>query len=73
LSGLTQVSFTAFRYALFSSLMPLFPKLLAGHSGSMVDALGYGVFSTLTALMGVPVLILVAARYAPSEESRPGD
>jgi len=53
--------------------MPLFPKLLAGHSGSMVDALGYGVFSTLTALMGVPVLILVAARYAPSEESRPGD
>ncbi len=67
LSGLTQVSFTAFQYALFSSLMLLFPKLLAGYSGSMVDALGYGAFSTLTALVGVPVLC------APSEESRPDD
>jgi len=73
LSGLTQVSFTAFQYALFSSLMLLFPKLLGGYSGSIVDALGYSDFFILTALMGVPVLVLIllAARYAPAREKAP--
>jgi len=66
LSGLTQVSFTAFQYALFSSLMLLFPKLIGGYSGSIVDAIGYSEFFLLTAAMGVPVLLLVwlAQRYA---------
>lgn len=66
LSGLTQVSYTAFQYALFSSLMTLFPKLLGGYSGSIVDAIGYQTFFLITALMGLPVLLLIwlAARYA---------
>ena len=68
LSGLTRVSFTAFQYALFSSLMLLFPKLLGGYSGAIVDGIGYSAFFLLTALLGLPVLALVwiAARYAPA-------
>jgi PAT family beta-lactamase induction signal transducer AmpG len=39
--------------------MTLFPKLLGGYSGGIVDALGYGGFFILTTLMGVPVMLLV--------------
>ncbi len=59
LSSLTSVSFTAIQYALFSSLMTLFPKLFGGYSGSIVDSFGYGPFFILTTVMGIPVLILV--------------
>ncbi|MGB0695661.1 MAG: AmpG family muropeptide MFS transporter [Rhodospirillaceae bacterium] len=69
LSSLTNVSFTAMQYALFSSLMTLFPKLLAGYSGGMVDAVGYQSFFIGTALLGLPVLVLVwlAARLTPPD------
>jgi len=60
LSSLTNVSFTAMQYAIFSSLMTLLPKLLGGYSGSMVDAMGYPSFFLLTALLGLPVLVLIA-------------
>jgi PAT family beta-lactamase induction signal transducer AmpG len=68
LSGLTRIKFTAFQYALFSSLMLLLPKLLGGYSGAMVDNVGYSSFFLLTALLGLPVLglVWVAARYAPA-------
>lgn len=59
LSSLTNIRFTATQYALFSSLMTLFPKILAGYSGTMVDAVGYPVFFTGTALIGLPVLVLI--------------
>lgn len=59
LSSLTSVSFTAVQYALFSSLMTLFPKLLGGYSGTMVENLGYSTFFMLTTLMGIPVLFLI--------------
>jgi PAT family beta-lactamase induction signal transducer AmpG len=59
LSSLTNISFTAMQYAIFSSLMTLFPKLLGGYSGGIVDALGYGHFFILTAMIGVPVMFLV--------------
>ena len=39
LSALTSIKFTATQYALFSSLMILFPKVIAGYSGSMVNFL----------------------------------
>ena len=67
LSGLTQVAFTAFQYALFSSLMTLLPKLLGGYSGSMVDAIGYPQFFLITAALGLPVLLLIrlVGRLAP--------
>jgi PAT family beta-lactamase induction signal transducer AmpG len=59
LSSLTNISFTAVQYAIFSSLMTLFPKLLGGYSGTMVDGIGYENFFLLTALLGLPVLLLV--------------
>lgn len=59
LSSLTSVSFTAVQYALFSSLMTLFPKLIGGYSGKLVEAMGYESFFLLTACMGLPVLLLV--------------
>lgn len=59
LSGLTSVSFTAIQYAVFSSLMSLFPKLIGGYSGTMVSGLGYPIFFSLTAAMGLPVLLLI--------------
>ena len=41
-------------------MMLLAPKWLAGFSGRYVDAFGYGNFFTATALLGMPVLLLVA-------------
>ncbi len=61
LSSLTSVKFTAVQYAIFSSVMTLFPKILGGWSGTMVDAFGYSRFFLITTLMGVPVLVLVWA------------
>lgn len=59
LSRLTNISFTASQYAIFSSLMTLIPKTLGGYSGSMVDNMGYPAFFLITALLGVPVLVLI--------------
>ena len=66
LSGLTNVNYSATQYALFSSMMLLAPKWLAGFSGVYVDANGYAAFFNSTALLGVPVLLLVwlAARQS---------
>jgi len=60
LSSLTNVQYSATQYALFSSMMLLLPKWLAGFSGQFVDAHGYAAFFTGTALLGLPVLVLVA-------------
>ena len=67
LSGLTSVKFTATQYALFSSLMLFIPKFIAGYSGSWVDVIGYGNFFCVTALLGLPVLLLIIwlAKVAP--------
>ncbi len=59
LSSLTNVSFTAVQYALFSSLMTLFPKLFGGYSGTIVSNYGYNNFFLLTAILGIPVLLLI--------------
>jgi PAT family beta-lactamase induction signal transducer AmpG len=63
LSSLTNISFTATQYAIFSSLMTLLPKVIGGYSGSIVEGLGYESFFTLTALMGLPVLLLIVWIY----------
>jgi len=70
LSSLTNVSFTATQYALFTSIMVLLPKLLAGYSGSIVDAIGYPGFFVFSALLGVPVLFLIVwiRRIIPATE-----
>lgn len=59
LSSLTNVAYSATQYALFSSVMLLLPKFVAGFSGAFVDAYGYVAFFQSTAWLGVPVLILV--------------
>ena len=59
LSGLTNVAYSATQYALFSSVMLILPKFLAGFSGVAVQSVGYATFFTATAAIGVPVLILV--------------
>ena len=71
LSGLTNINYSATQYALFSSMMLLLPKFLAGYSGAYVDAFGYGNFFTATALLGLPVLVLVylASRMQPKQPS----
>jgi PAT family beta-lactamase induction signal transducer AmpG len=40
-------------------MMLLLPKFLAGYSGRYVDAFGYSHFFVATALLGLPVLLLV--------------
>ena len=60
LSSLTNINYSATQYALFSSMMLLLPKWLAGFSGRFVDAYGYPEFFISTALLGLPVLVLVA-------------
>ena len=69
LSALTNVQYSATQYALFSSVMLLMPKFLGGFSGVIVDRIGYEQFFILTALMGLPVLLLVwlAGRYTQPE------
>ena len=41
--------------------MTLFPKLLGGYSGSIVDSLGYESFFLISSMMGLPVLVLIWA------------
>lgn len=59
LSGLTNVSFTATQYAIFSSLMTLFPKVIGGYSGTFVDAFGYTEFFLFASAIGLPVIALI--------------
>ncbi len=59
LSRLTNISFTATQYALFSSLMTLIPKTIGGYSGSIVDNIGYTQFFLFASLLGIPVLFII--------------
>ncbi len=72
LSSLTNISYTATQYALFSSFMVLFPKFIGGFSGVIVDNISYEIFFIATAAMGIPVLILIllASKYIPSSAYR---
>ena len=59
LSSLTSVRFTATQYALFSSLMLFLPKLIAGYSGAIVDIVNYPLFFIFTAILGLPVILII--------------
>ena len=59
LSALTSIKFTATQYALFSSAMLFLPKLIAGYAGGFVNLFGYPTFFIFTAVIGVPVLLLI--------------
>lgn len=74
LSSLTNVNYSATQYAMFSSMMLLLPKFVAGFSGRFVDQFGYHPFFTATALLGLPVLVLVwLASRTHSASSPRGD
>lgn len=59
MSSLTNISFTATQYAIFSSIMTLFPKIIGGYSGTIVDAYGYTSFFIFASALGVPVILLI--------------
>jgi PAT family beta-lactamase induction signal transducer AmpG len=67
LSSLTNVSFTATQYALFSSLSVFVGKLVAGFSGNVQELLGYEGFFLYAAATGIPsiVLAIIVVRYTP--------
>lgn len=60
LAGLTSRAYSATQYALLSSVMVLIPKFLAGFAGVAVNVLGYSGFFLFTALLGLPVVLLIA-------------
>ncbi|MDH3337246.1 MAG: AmpG family muropeptide MFS transporter [Gammaproteobacteria bacterium] len=66
LSSLTNISFTATQYALFSSLSVFFGKLIAGYSGEVQEMLGYVGFFVYAAALGIPSIILsiIVVRHA---------
>ncbi len=59
LSGLTRVQFSASQYAMLSAIVFLLPQSLAGFSGVAVEHVGYFWFFIGTALLGLPVLMLI--------------
>src|SRR5215212_8023715 len=72
MSGLTSPAYAATQYALLSSLYALPGKFIGGFSGAVVDAWGYPVLFTATALIGVPLVILcfVVRRDTMTVESK---
>ena len=61
LSSLTHINFTTSQYAIFTSLMFFLPKIIGGYSGSILDNFGYFNFFLLTAVIGIPVILLIVA------------
>ena len=59
LSSLTNTTYTATQYALFSSLMTLPAKIIGGFSGIVVEAAGYAWFFLYAGLLGIPALLLI--------------
>jgi PAT family beta-lactamase induction signal transducer AmpG len=63
LSSLTNLKFSATQYALLSSIMLLLPRLVGGSSGLLVEKLGYAQFFLVTALLGIPTLLLILLQW----------
>lgn len=59
MSIMTNRMYSASQYALFSSMFAFYGKSLAGFSGLLADNIGYEMFFIVTALFGIPALILV--------------
>lgn len=74
LSALTNQAYTATQYALFSSIMLLLAKFVAGFSGVIVDASSYPVFFVYAAALGVPSVLLIPllSRYQDSAKGATG-
>lgn len=75
LSSLTNTAYTATQYALFSSLMTLPGQFAAGFTGLLAAHVGWVGFFSLTALTGLPAIVLafLLLRHAhPDRARRPG-
>jgi PAT family beta-lactamase induction signal transducer AmpG len=71
LSSLTNISFTATQYALFSSLSVFFGKLVAGYSGEVQEWVGWFGFFLYAAATGIPSIILsiIVVRRTRTEQT----
>jgi PAT family beta-lactamase induction signal transducer AmpG len=71
LSSITNMSFTATQYALFSSLSVLIAKISASFSGTVQEAIGWFGFFLYAAALGIPSIILsiIVVRYTRTERS----
>ena len=65
ISSLVNRRFSASQYAAFTAITVLLPKLLAGYSGTIVDAVGYSSFFLITAVIGIPVILLIIKIWKP--------
>jgi PAT family beta-lactamase induction signal transducer AmpG len=65
LSSITNMSFTATQYALFSSLSVLIAKISASFSGTVQESIGWFGFFLYAAALGIPSIILsiLVVRY----------
>lgn len=72
LSSLTNISFTATQYALFSSLSVFIGKLVAGFSGEVQEAIGWFGFFIYAAALGIPSIILsiIIVRHTRVSEAK---
>jgi len=59
LANMTNRTYTATQYALFSSLMTLVPKIISGFSGIVVDQTSYVFFFIYVACLGIPSMLMV--------------
>jgi len=57
MSGLTSENYTATQYALFSSLMTFFGKVIGGFGGLVVDYYGYVDFFIYATALGLPAIL----------------
>ena len=67
-SSLTNRSFSASQYAIFSSLFTLMGKFIGGFSGIVVDGYGYFTFFWVAAVLGVPAILLTL--YPDADHSK---
>jgi PAT family beta-lactamase induction signal transducer AmpG len=76
LSSLVNASFTATQYAMLSSIMSLFPKLVAGYAGNVQEAVGWLGFFLYAAALGIPAILLAGyvgarhERYVGNEDAK---
>lgn len=73
LSGLTDKSYTATQYALFSSLMTLPGKFFSGFSGILVDSFGYQDFFIFSAALGLPGILMVSWLFYVNQQLKQVD
>ncbi|MEJ2120683.1 MAG: MFS transporter [Alphaproteobacteria bacterium] len=71
LSSLTNRAYTATQYALFTSVMSLFGKFVAGWSGVVVDAVGWVTFFIYASALGIPSILLILFIMMRGKEGTP--